>query len=126
MRELPAYSQLTQPAGANTGNWSAAAWIGITKLANATNTTNSTWQDSMGPLNSTAAVPWCPGEPNNRHTNESCATLLTSCSPQDATALVNDYACDSLARVLCMVESEECALGERRGRSTRLLKGAWV
>jgi hypothetical protein len=104
--------QLTEPPGVSAGNWSAAAWIGITKLADATNATNSTWEDARGPLNS-SAVPWCPDEPNNRFSGEGCSSLLTSCSANGATALVNDYACDKPLRVLCMVESEECALGER-------------
>jgi hypothetical protein len=104
--------QLTEPPGISAGNWSAAAWTGITKLADATNATNSTWQDARGPVNS-SAIPWCPDEPNDRFSSESCSSLLTSCSADGATALVNDYACDKPLRVLCMVESEECALGEQ-------------
>jgi hypothetical protein len=105
-------AQLTEPPGVGAGNWSAAAWTGITKLAQATNTTNSTWQDARGPLGD-SAVPWCPSEPNNRFSDEGCSSLLTGCSADGATALANDYACDKPLRVLCMVESEECALGER-------------
>jgi hypothetical protein len=93
--------------------WSGAAWIGITKLPSATNATNSTWQDVHGPLNSTDTIPWCPGEPNNLHSNESCSNLMTRCAPGSPTALVNDYACDKSAWALCVLPADEqCSLGK--------------
>jgi hypothetical protein len=81
--------------------WSAAAWVGITK--------NSTgqWGDDSGPLSN---LPWCPNEPNNNAKDgaESCASLLTACS-SDGNALLNDFACNKLARVVCAAaEMSDC------------------
>ncbi len=77
--------------------WSAAAWVGITKDA------NSQWGDASGPLSS---LPWCPNEPNNNAKDgaENCANLLTNCATSGQ-ALLNDFACNKPARVLCALPS---------------------
>jgi hypothetical protein len=66
----------------------------------------SGWGDSRGAVDN---IPWCPGEPNNLQSNESCTNVLTHCAPGSPTALLNDYDCQKLARVLCMVDwAAEC------------------
>ena len=96
-------AQLTDPPGVDAEGWSAAAWIGISKRD------SGAWADDHGLVNN---IPWCPGEPNNLYSNESCSNLVTRCAPGSPTALVNDYACGKLARVLCMAEAAaECAPG---------------
>ncbi len=64
------------------------------------------WGDASGPLTD---LPWCPNEPNNNAKDgaEGCANLLTGCTTTGA-ALLNDFACDKLARVVCAVDSTEC------------------
>jgi hypothetical protein len=95
--------QLTDPPGVEAEGWSAAAWIGISKAS------SGAWSDSRSPV---STIPWCPGEPNNLQSNESCSNLMTGCAPGSPTALVNDYACDKPARVLCMAEgAARCAPG---------------
>jgi hypothetical protein len=82
--------------------WSAAAWVGITRNG------AGQWGDASGTLSS---LPWCPNEPNNNAKNgaEGCTNLLTGCaSSGPGEALLNDFACDKLARVACSFESDEC------------------
>ncbi len=84
--------------------WSAAAWVGITRDS------NGQWGDASGPL---SGLPRCPNEPNNnvKDGTESCSNLLTGCS-DSGQALLNDFACDKPARVLCALpEAPQC--GER-------------
>ena len=80
--------------------WTAAAWTGITKHG-------SYWQDAVGVV---ASIPWCPGEPNSRESNETCTALLTGCST-GGSALLNDDYCDRPLYPVCSVASAEC--GER-------------
>jgi hypothetical protein len=75
--------------------WSAAAWVGITRDA------SGQWGDASGPLYD---LPWCPNEPDNNFKDgtEACANLLTGCA-NTGQALLNDFACDKVARVVCAV-----------------------
>jgi hypothetical protein len=95
--------QLAPVPGSPTPTWSAAAWLGATRSAS-----NATvWVDGGSPA--AAALPWCPGEPNNMRGEEGCLSLLTSCS-QGGMALLNDYGCDSQLRVLCAAPAAaDCA-----------------
>ncbi len=97
---LAAAQKLVAAAGLTAAQepvWSAAAWVGITK------DTNSQWGDASGPLSS---LPWCPNEPNNNDKDgpERCANLLTKCATSGQ-ALLNDFACNKPARVLCALPS---------------------
>ena len=97
-RELVAKAGLSPPGEPL---WSAAAWVGITRDS------TGKWGDASGPL---SGLPWCPSEPNNNFKDgtESCSNLLTGCSSSGA-ALLNDFACDKLARVLCALpDASEC------------------
>ena len=81
--------------------WSAAAWVGITR------DDAGKWGDVSGPL---SGLPWCPNEPNNNLKDgaEVCANLLTGCATT-GNALLNDFACTKLARVVCALPgAPEC------------------
>ena len=94
-------AQLTAaPGNPSTDYWNAAAWIGATRDANAA----SGWADANG---ATASLPWCPGEPNNKGSVESCTDLMTGCGASGAA--VNDFACDRHLRVLCAFPSSSCS-----------------
>jgi hypothetical protein len=97
-QQLVAKADLSGPGEAL---WSAAAWVGITRDS------AGQWGDTSGPLSN---LPWCPNEPNDNFKDgtESCANLLTGCASTGA-ALLNDFACDKLARVVCALpEAPEC------------------
>ncbi len=82
--------------------WSAAAWVGITRDS------NGQWGD--GANGALSGLPWCPNEPNNNvkdGADESCSNLLTGCS-ESGQALLNDFACDKVARVVCSFDTAEC------------------
>jgi hypothetical protein len=93
--------QLTPTPGSPIGEWSAAAWIGATRSA----ADPATWTSSGS---GGAALPWCPGEPNNKQGGENCAAMLTACTAGRAGAAVNDYPCDELLRVMCAFTSPDC------------------
>jgi hypothetical protein len=81
--------------------WSAAAWVGITRDS------GGQWGDASGPL---STLPWCPNEPdsNAKDGAESCSNLLTGCA-STGQALLNDFACDKLARVVCALpQASQC------------------
>ena len=81
--------------------WSTAAWLGVSAGP-------SGWVDTSGASVPASALPWCPGEPNNKDGAERCTSLLTTCV-QSGQAAANDFACDGqLAGVLCAFQSADC------------------
>jgi hypothetical protein len=48
------------------------------------------WSDASGPV---SGIAWCPGEPNDRFSNEDCAAILTICTG-GASAAANDIGCE--------------------------------
>ncbi len=100
----PLYVQLSSPSG---NAWDAAAWLGLQRSP----ADPSAWVDSAGAAAaSSGAVPWCPGEPNNRDGGEACAALLV-CSGSGA-ALANDFPCSRALRFLCALDAApECSGG---------------
>ena len=99
--DVPVLLSCLQLTAAQEPLWSAAAWVGITRGS------AGQWGDTSGPLSN---LPWCPNEPNDNFKDgtESCANLLTGCASTGA-ALLNDFACDKPARVVCALpEAPEC------------------
>ena len=107
--------------------WSAAAWVGITRDA------SGQWGDASGPLYD---LPWCPNEPDNNFKDgtEACANLLTGCA-NTGQALLNDFACDKVARVVCAlpgaldcgewpVHSQSCSTWPCRCQGTPIMYAA--
>ncbi len=82
-------AQLT-PAPPGTDGWSAGAWVDIAR--NGSSPTG--WSSADGPASDT---PWCPGEPNDRFSDEDCAVVLTFCTG-GASAAVNDFNCGRTSR----------------------------
>jgi hypothetical protein len=103
-RHIPSASQLPAVPGSPALAWSAAAWLGVSASP-------SGWVDTDGAPVPASALPWCPGEPNNKDGVERCTSLLNTCVQSGAAA--NDFPCDwQLGGVLCAFPSTAC--GEAR------------
>jgi hypothetical protein len=85
--------QLT-PAPPGADGWSAGVWVDIIRDGSSL----TGWSSAGGPASNT---PWCPGEPNDRFSNEDCAVVLTFCTG-GASAAVNDFDCDRTSRCVLL------------------------
>jgi hypothetical protein len=61
----------------------------------------------------TKNIAWCPGEPNDRFSNEDCTVVLTVCTG-GASAAVNDFSCEKASR--CVRICQHVAWQKAQGR----------